>query len=86
MRLSVMFAVFFTLSMAGVVHADDASSNDKVVFKKKTLIDFSDVTIEGDLRKPDGAYYGSRKRTRFGSLIKVREHFVEEVKASVDSL
>jgi hypothetical protein len=83
-RLCAIFIAVFTLSVAAVARADDAT--DKVVFKKKTLIDFSDVTIEGDLRKPDGAYYGSRKRTRFGSLIKVREHFVEEVKASVDSL
>jgi len=66
--------------------AQDAAPGDKVVFKKKTLIDFSDVSIEGELRKPDGGYYGSRKRTRFNKLITVRKDFVPEIVSSTDNL
>lgn len=74
------------LVTASPVSAQDVAPGDKIVFKKKTLIDFSDVSIEGELRKPDGGYYGSRKRTRFNKLISVRRDFVPEIVSSADNL
>ena len=59
---------------------------DKTVFRKKTTIDFTDVSVEGDLTKPEGTYALSRKKTDVKSLIKVRENFVPELQKSVDSL
>lgn len=59
---------------------------DKTVFKKKTVIDFNDVTLEGDLTKPEGSYILNRKKTKFGSLIKLRDNFVPELQKSVDNL
>ena len=41
--------------------------------KKKTIIDFSDVTIQGELTKPEGSYSVSKKKTTFRTLIKVRD-------------
>ncbi|MFT3836324.1 MAG: hypothetical protein QM723_04935 [Myxococcaceae bacterium] len=29
---------------------------DKTVFRKKTVIDFTDVAVEGELTKPEGSY------------------------------
>lgn len=63
-----------------------AQEKEKVVIKKRTLIDFSDVNIEGELRKPDGMYFGSRKKTRFKEMIQVRPHFNPEINASMDQL
>jgi len=59
---------------------------DKTVYKSKTVIDFNDVTLEGDLTKPEGSYILNRKKTRFGSLIKLRDNFVPELQKSVDNL
>ena len=59
---------------------------DKVVYKKKTVIDFSDVTIEGELVKPEGSYIVNRKKTKFKNLIKVRANFRPELTKSVDAL
>ena len=59
---------------------------DKTVYKKKTVIDFNDVTLEGELTKPEGSYLLNRKRTRFGSLIKLRNDFLPELQKSVDNL
>jgi hypothetical protein len=59
---------------------------DKTVFKKKTVIDFNDVTLEGDLTKPEGSYILNRKKTRFGSLIKLRDNFNDELRKSSDNL
>ena len=41
---------------------------DKVVVRKRTVIDFNDVTVEGELTKPEGSYVLNRNRTRFRSL------------------
>ena len=59
---------------------------DKVVVRKKTVIDFTDVSVEGELTKPEGSYALSKKRTQFKSLIKVRDNFVPELQKSVDNL
>lgn len=59
---------------------------EEVVYKKHTVVDFGDDTIEGDLSKPDGAYLESRKRLRHQRLIKVRENFRPEILQSVRGL
>jgi hypothetical protein len=59
---------------------------DKTVFRKKTVIDFTDVAVEGELTKPEGSYAISKKKTSFKSMIKVRENFVPELQKSVDNL
>jgi hypothetical protein len=59
---------------------------DRTVFRKKTVIDFTDVTVEGELTKPEGSYLLNRKKTDFQSLIKVRDNFNPELQKSVDNL
>lgn len=81
--LSVLFIL---LLFAFDSIAQEAGSGDKVVYKQKTIIDFSDVTIQGELKKPDGSYISSRKEAQFGRLIKVRENFEPELFKSVDKL
>ena len=59
---------------------------DRTVFKKKTVVDFNDVTLEGELTKPEGSYLLNRKKTKFTSLIKMRDNFLPELQKSVDNL
>lgn len=59
---------------------------DKTVFRKKTVIDFTDVAIDGELTKPEGSYAISKKKTTFKTLIKVRTDFNPELQKSVDNL
>ncbi|MBI3183830.1 MAG: hypothetical protein HYZ28_16960 [Myxococcales bacterium] len=59
---------------------------DRTVYRKKTVIDFTDVAVEGELTKPEGTYALSKKKTNFKSLIKVRENFSPELQKSVDNL
>jgi hypothetical protein len=59
---------------------------DRVVYRKKTTIDFTDVSVEGELTKPEGSYAISKKKTAFKSLIKVRDNFNPELQKSVDNL
>ena len=59
---------------------------DKTVFRKKTVIDFTDVSVEGELTKPEGSYVLNKKQAQFKSLIKVRQDFQPELQKSVDNL
>jgi hypothetical protein len=59
---------------------------DKVVVRKKTVIDFNDVTVEGELTKPEGSYLLNRTKTRFESLIRLRDNFNPELQKSADNL
>jgi hypothetical protein len=59
---------------------------DKVVIRKRTVIDFNDVTVEGELTKPEGSYLLNRNKTRFQSLIKLRDNFNPELQKSADNL
>ncbi len=87
-----MKRLFFAVGVAALFAAPAMAQTkvvqeaDKTVFRKKTVIDFTDVTVEGELTKPEGSYVLNRKRTRFNSLIKVRADFVPELQKSVDNL
>ncbi|HSI04633.1 MAG: hypothetical protein ACAI38_12520 [Myxococcota bacterium] len=59
---------------------------ERVVFKKRTIIDFTGSLVEGDLIKPEGSYVVSRKASRFSTLIRVRENFLPELIASPNDL
>lgn len=52
---------------------------DRTIFRKKTVIDFEDSTVEGDLVKPEQSAYTVRGRAKFNSLIRYRPNFVPEM-------
>ena len=81
-------ALFGLWLMGGLAIAQDMPDEPgyKTVYKSKTVIDFSDVTIEGELTKPEGSYLGTRKSSQFNKLILVREDFRPELLMSVDNL
>lgn len=56
----------------------------QVIYKKQTVIDFSDVTIQGELTKPESSYVVNRKRTKFSQLIQIRSNFKPELFNSTD--
>ncbi len=59
---------------------------DKTVYRKKTVVDFTDVEVEGDLTKPEGSYVLNRPKAGFPSRIKLRANFQPELQKSVDAL
>ena len=58
----------------------------QTVYQQTTLLDFSDVTILGELAKPEGSYIMNKKRARFELLIRVRDNFLPEIIKTVDHL
>jgi hypothetical protein len=86
MMVGVAAMVFGTVARADDDKNTVVRGEDTTVFKKKTTIDFSDVTLEGELTKPEGQYGLARGKTKFNSLIKLRANFTPELQKSVDQL
>jgi hypothetical protein len=58
---------------------------DRTIVKKRTVIDFSDVAVEGELVKPEGSYSVSKRKTTFKTLIQVRDNFAPELRRSAEN-
>ena len=75
-----------TLALPLAARADDAppagNPPPRVEYEKKTVINFDDDTIQGDLTRPDGEYVEARKRVDHSNLIRIREDWREKVKQS----
>jgi hypothetical protein len=80
-RLAVVIVAMLLGSTAAVAQEDDGVS-----YKRKTVINFEDDTIEGDLKTPDGQYLETRKNMRHRSLIRIRRDFRREVLGSIADL
>ncbi|MBI5494271.1 MAG: adventurous gliding motility protein CglF [Deltaproteobacteria bacterium] len=77
------------LSAGGLAWAEDkdtVAGGDGNQYQRKTVINFEDDTIEGDLKTPDGEYLEARKKARHKSLIKIRENFRRRILQSAGSL
>ena len=84
-----MRTLLLTLAVALPVLAsaqDKAESQPKVEYEKKTVINFEDDTIEGDLKRPDGEYVEARQKVDHSNLIKIREDWREKVMQSSGDL
>ena len=84
----ILLALFLALVFATTAYGQDAvqQEEDKITYKKKTTIDFSDKTIEGELVKPEGAFVGVRKDIKFKNFIKVRANFRDKLAESSDNI
>lgn len=76
--LALLISPFFA-SSALAQEETVIKGKDKTVFKKKTVVDFEDSTVEGELVRPEGGYILNRGRAKFNSLIRYRPHFVKEM-------
>ena len=70
---------------AGAAPAAGAAGSG-VQYKQKTVYDFDDDAVEGDLVRPDGEMIDSTKKAKHSSLIKIRENFIPEMLKSVEGL
>ena len=58
----------------------------KVVYKKRTEIDFEAVDIEGQIKKPPGILSLEKARANFNPLVQLRENFIYEMNDSVNQI
>lgn len=63
-----------------------AAGGNTVTYKQKTVYDFDDDTVEGDLVRPDGELIDTRRSAKHSSLIRIRPDFIPEMLKSVESI
>jgi len=90
-RLLAVSLLVGSLMAGGVVFAQpggDAAGDPEsgTVYAKKTVYDFEEDIVEGQLVKPEGDYLDSRQKRKQSSLIKVRTDFVPEMLKSAEDL
>jgi hypothetical protein len=81
------FGAYAQEEAAGTTDTGDMDSEGrKVVYRQKTVIDFEDVMLEGQIKKPSGSFLMDRTKTKFNSLINLKKDFNKELVKSVDVL
>lgn len=53
---------------------------------KRTVINFDDELVEGDVTKPELSYLLQKKQFNFGRLIKLRENFLPEMRRTAEEV
>jgi hypothetical protein len=71
---------------AGKAAAPAGGGDAGVVYKQKTVYDFDDDVVEGDLVRPDGEFIDTRRGGKISSLIKIRQHFIPEMLKSAEDI
>ncbi|MBW1809555.1 MAG: hypothetical protein JRJ87_15280 [Deltaproteobacteria bacterium] len=86
--LGALIATGLILGTSSMVMAQEEATEGETttMYKKTTIIDFSDVTITGELTKPEGSYLMNKKKANFNLLIRVRDNFLPEMIKTVDNL
>ena len=71
----------------GFVVAQDVDEQGRLVkYREKTVIDFEDIMLEGQIKKPSGSFLMDRSKKKFNSLINLKKEFNKELVKSVDLL
>ncbi len=99
MKLLALFALLGLVGLSGNAFAQDekakgegggvkaaADSGDNVTYKAKTVYDFDDDMVEGDLQRPDGELVDGLRQTKHSSLIEIRKDFVPEMLKSLEDV
>jgi hypothetical protein len=85
--LFVVTSAFLATSLAGVAPAFAQDKGEGgVTYKSKTVYDFDDDVVEGDLVRPDGEFVDTRKAAKHSSLIKIRDNFINEMLKSAEDI
>ncbi len=87
MRLVAMIAVLTIGGLwAGAAAAQQAAGGGGEAYKAKTVYDFEDDNVEGDLQRPDGELVNSVNKAQHASLIEIRKDFIPEMLKSLEDI
>ena len=101
-KLVIGFAIFGTIAIVGTAGraraaeaaagggeaaaagggGDDANTQ----YKAKTVYDFEDDTVEGDLQRPDGENVTANGKAQHSSLIEIRKDFIPEMLKTLEDI
>ena len=80
-----MILMFFMMGISSLslfVKAQSESQEEK----RRTIIDFEDELIQGELKKPELFYLLQKKQFNFKRLLKLRENFLPEMRRTAEEI
>lgn len=77
--LLAVLAVFLSALQVSVRAQAEEPSEQRVVYPKKSSIDFEGLRIEGEVRNPGEFYFQRKPEEKFDSLVKRRKNFHREM-------
>jgi len=96
MKLATRFALLSLLGLTLGLSRPAGAADDKAAaapaaeestqYKAKTVYDFEDDMVEGDLQRPDGELVNALKKTEHSSLIEIRKDFIPEMLKSLEDI
>ncbi len=87
MRLTAMIAVLTIGGLwAGTATAEEGAAGGGENYKARTVYDFEDDNVEGDLQRPDGELVNSVNKAQHASLIEIRKDFIPEMLKSLEDI
>jgi len=85
--IAILMVCGFVLgSGLALAQVDGRGAAPDVSYKKKTVYDFDDDLVEGELMRPDGEFIDTRKKAKHSTLIKIRENFIPEMLKSAEDI
>jgi hypothetical protein len=84
--LTLVFVGALAMFVAAPAAAQEAPAPAPAGGGDATTYDFEDDLVQGDLVRPDGENLMVRRRGARESLIRIREHFINELLKSVENL
>jgi len=100
-KLVIGFAIFGTVAIVGTagraLAAEPAAGGGEAAaagggddantqYKAKTVYDFEDDTVEGDLQRPDGENVTANNKAQHSSLIEIRKDFIPEMLKTLEDI
>jgi hypothetical protein len=93
LRISLLGLGIAAIALTGTARAADEKAaaaggggEDSTTYKAKTVYDFEDDMVEGDLQRPDGELINGLKKTEHSSLIEIRKDFIPEMLKSLEDI
>ena len=74
-----LLTLHFVLLLAGGFSMHALGDEPRVIYPKKTNLDFEGAAIEGEIRNPGELYFQRRSEEKFDSLVKPRKNFHPEM-------
>jgi hypothetical protein len=93
MKLTIAIVAVMLTGGTGLALAQQKAAGPKggageenTTYKAKTVYDFEDDTVEGDLQRPDGELVDSMRKVKHSSLIEIRKDFIPEMLKSLEDI
>ncbi len=72
-----------TTSLLKLAPVQKQAESDLIIYKKRTLVDFESLQINGSKKEPNHSFIFAKKNHAFSSMLQLKRKFSHKIKQSV---